>query len=131
MEGRKKVLLSVVILLVLVAGFYLTSRAITRYTGFTITGNIISESNIESFAKCLSENNVELYVMAGCSHCAEQEALFGKYLKYLDLTDCATNLEICLNKQIGIFPTWIINGKLIYGFRSLEDLNELSGCKLR
>ena len=36
----------------------------------------------EEIAKCIGENSV-LYVQLGCSHCKDQEDLFGEYLDNL------------------------------------------------
>lgn len=40
---KKSVLISIIILLLLVGIFLIASNAITKYTGFAVTGNVIKE----------------------------------------------------------------------------------------
>ena len=47
----------------------------------------------EEIAKCIGENSV-LYVQLGCSHCKDQEDLFGEYLDNLKI-EITTPLEEC------------------------------------
>lgn len=79
----------------------------------------------EETARCIGENSV-LYVRAGCSYCAEQKALFGSSIKYLDIIDCAVQSAKC--QDIRGVPTWIINDKEYRGVQSIEKLKGLTGC---
>jgi len=79
----------------------------------------------EEIAKCIGENS-ELYVQAGCSHCEDQKELFGENYQYLNIIDCFFEIERC--EEITATPTWIIDGKKIAGFQSIEKLQELTGC---
>ena len=77
-------------------------------------------------AKCIGENSV-LYVQQGCSHCIREEELFGENYKYLNVVDCFYDREKC--GEITGTPTWIINGKKYLGFKSIQELKDLTGCK--
>lgn len=126
MKQKKKVFVTLVLLVVIVAGSWLVTKAITNFTGYSVN----NPENINEFAKCLTEKNAELYVNAGCPHCAEQKAMFGDSLKYLKIIDCVDNPDLCLEKEIRYVPTWIINENKEVGKKSFEELAELSGCKL-
>ncbi len=125
MEQKKKVLMTFVLLIALLAGFWLISKAITTFTGYSIT----EVKSLEAFAKCLAEKT-ELYVSNGCSHCAAQESLFGDSLKYLKVIDCAVDTDKCITAGVTQVPTWIINNEKVLGVQSLKKLAELTGCNL-
>jgi len=86
-----------------------------------------SQSVEESLAKCIGENS-ELYPQLGCSACKLQEEMFGENYKFLTVTDCFYEREICAEKEIRYTPTWIINGKKYVGVQNIEKLKELTGC---
>jgi hypothetical protein len=67
-----------------------------------------------------------LYVQTGCSHCIEQEALFGENAKYLNMIDCVQYAQVCIKAGIEATPTWVINGKKYVGVQSIEKLKELT-----
>ena len=56
--------------------------------------------------------------------------LVGK-LKVVECTrDCINSqTQLCIDKKIKGFPTWEINGKLILGVLSLNELSKLTGFK--
>lgn len=81
----------------------------------------------EAVAKCIGEKS-ELYVQLGCSHCKDQEEMFGENLKYLNRIDCFYEREKCAEKEIAGTPTWIIGGEKYEGVKSIEKLKELTGC---
>ena len=126
METKRKIGIAFVVLIVSVIVLYFAANLITKFTGYTIAPILAKED----FAKCLGEKT-KLYVKAGCSHCADQEAMFGDFLVHLNITDCAIDSEMCTNAGIERIPTWIINGEKIVGPKSLDELAELSGCKLK
>ena len=70
-----------------------------------------------------------------CPNCLNQSELFGKQVyRELDVVECARNsinrqTQLCINKKIKGFPTWEINGKLILGVLSLNELSKLTGFK--
>ena len=96
---------------------------------------ITSESTKESiaFAKYLKDNGVVKYSAYWCPNCLNQGELFGKQAyKELNVVECArdgknSQTQLCIDKEILGFPSWEINGKIIIGVQSLEELSKLTG----
>lgn len=78
-------------------------------------------------AKCIGSKSV-LYVQLGCSHCKDQEDMFGENLQYLNTIDCFYQREICTSENITGTPTWIIKGEQYVGVQTIEQLKILTGC---
>jgi hypothetical protein len=79
----------------------------------------------KAVAECIGKNSA-LYVQLGCSHCKDQENLFGDNYQYLNVTDCWFERDKC--NGITATPTWIIKGETIVGVQSIQKLQELTGC---
>ena len=98
---------------------------------------VTSESTKESIelAKYLNDNGVVKYSAYWCPNCLNQSELFGKQAyKELNVVECAidgtnSQTQLCIDKKIQGFPTWEINGKLILGVLSLNELSKLTGFK--
>ncbi|KGF87937.1 hypothetical protein [Prochlorococcus marinus] len=98
---------------------------------------ITSESTKETinFAKYLKDNGVVKYSAYWCPNCLNQSELFGKQAyKELNVVECArdgknSQTQLCIDKKIQGFPSWEINGKIIIGVQTLEELSELTGYK--
>jgi glutaredoxin len=120
MEKEKLITMSVIILVLLIAGGIIFFKS---YQGFTIKDTLAEET-----AKYIGEHSV-LYVQAGCIHCKEQEDLFGYNVKYLTIVDCfdSEGTQKCIDAGIEGTPTWIINGQKYVGVQSIEKLKELTG----
>ena len=80
-------------------------------------------------AKCIGQNSV-VYVQTGCSHCKDQEDLFGNNTQYLTMIDClqAGNMQKCVSAGIQGTPTWIIKNQSYEGVQTVEKLKELTDC---
>jgi len=76
-------------------------------------------------AQCIGKNSL-LYVQLGCSHCKDQEQIFGNNYQYLNVVDCFFELEKC--GDITHTPTWIINNQKYEGVQNIDKLKELTGC---
>lgn len=94
------------------------------------------EKSLENFAKCLAEKGAKFYGSFRCGWCKRQKELFGQaeiFLPYVECIDEKTQemtLE-CQSAGITAFPTWEFPEKgKIPGYKSLEQLAELSGCQL-
>ena len=98
---------------------------------------VISESTKESIAlaKFLKNNGVVKYSAYWCPNCLDQSELFGKEAyKELNVVECArdgknSQTQLCIDKKIEGFPSWEINGKIIIGVKTLNELSELAGYK--
>ena len=98
---------------------------------------VTSESTKESIAlaKFLKNNGVVKYSAYWCPNCLYQSELFGKEAyKELNVVECAregknSQTQLCIDKKIEGFPSWEINGKIIIGVKTLNELSELAGYK--
>ena len=96
---------------------------------------VTSESTKETikFAKYLKDSGVIKYSAYWCPNCLNQSELFGKQAyKELNVVECANDgknsqTQLCINKKIKGFPSWEINGKIILGVLTLEELSTLTG----
>ncbi len=79
----------------------------------------------EETAACIGKNSV-LYVQLGCSHCRDQEAMFGDNLDKLTIIDCFYEKDKC--QGITGTPTWLIGDQEYVGVKSIEFLKEKTGC---
>tara|TARA_Y100000310_G_C20604940_1_gene775028 strand:+ start:1029 stop:1436 length:408 start_codon:yes stop_codon:yes gene_type:complete len=131
--GMVKILISIGILIILVVGFYYTTKTISQVTGSSILGWIIGvnreDGELDDFAKFLTEEGVVLYSREGCIHCKAQKSDFGTSVQYLTIVECSENAEICEEKNLIGVPAWEIPGQddLIYRRQSIEELAELTG----
>jgi glutaredoxin len=95
--------------------------------------NTHSGSAENSLAQHLAKKGIKFYGAYWCPHCQRQKALFGQEaLQHLPYIECApdgqhSQRQLCKEKNIKLFPSWEIDGKIITGNRSLKDLADLSG----
>ena len=98
---------------------------------------VTSESTNESLAlaKFLKNKGVIKYSAYWCPNCLHQSELFGKQAyKELNVVECArdgknSQTQLCIDKKIQGFPSWEINGKIILGVKTLQELSDLTGYK--
>jgi glutaredoxin len=95
--------------------------------------NTHSGSAENALAQHLAKRGIKFYGAYWCPHCQRQKALFGQEaLQYLPYIECApggqnSQRQLCKEKNIKLFPSWEIDGKVVTGTRSLKDLAEISG----
>lgn len=107
-------------LLILVGGIYLASRSSQP----TITG-------LDDFAKCLTDKGTVMYGAAWCSHCQNTKRTFGESFQYIKYVECPVETQVCIEKQINGYPTWILgDGTKLEGEQSLDNLSKLTSCPL-
>jgi hypothetical protein len=88
-----------------------------------------------ALAEYLAENNVKFYGAYWCAHCQQQKSLFGAVaaskLSYIECAEGGENSQrqLCKEKNIQMFPTWAIKGKLLPGTLDLKKIAELTGYK--
>ncbi len=84
-------------------------------------------------AEHLTAKGVLNYGAFWCPHCFEQKLLLGKEafekIKYIECDPAGKNpqTQACVDAGIQSFPTWEINGELMPGVRTAEELAELTG----
>jgi glutaredoxin len=83
----------------------------------------------------LITKGVKFYGAYWCSHCQSQKSLFGAVaatkLPYVECADGTENSQrqLCKEKDIKMFPTWVIDGKYFTGSKDLKEIAELTGYK--
>ena len=98
---------------------------------------VTSESTKESIAlaKYLNDKGIVKYSAYWCPNCLKQSELFGKQAyRELNVIECArdgenSQTQLCIDKKIKGFPSWEINGKIILGVQTLEELSKLTKYK--
>lgn len=125
-KQKKRVMISAILLVALVGGFWLISKAITTFTGYSVT----EIEDAEGFARCLTEKGAKFYMDSSYSNHDKQIMIFGSSFEYLDVIDCKEEEEKCMDAGILQVPTWTIKGNRLLGVQSLKKLAELSGCEL-
>jgi len=90
---------------------------------------------LESLAKCLTEKGFKFYGSSSCGWCNKEKDLFGDAVQYLPYVECTSPdgqmTQACKDANIESFPTWILpDGTKSSGFKTLEELSQLSGCSL-
>jgi hypothetical protein len=93
----------------------------------------VSGASEIALAEHLAKSGVKFYGAVWCSHCAKQKSMFGAVaaskLLYVECGKDAPNSQrqLCINKQIRMFPSWSIGGKLVEGTRELKDIAQMTG----
>ena len=126
METKQRILLTLGIAIVLVAGFFIITEAITKYTGFSIT----AESDIDNFKICLREKDIILYVNTNNFAESLSEIKLTEYLEDVGIVNCLRNKQVCLDAGVNSFPSWGLEGELAKGDIEIGVLSELSGCNI-
>ncbi len=100
--------------------------------GWSLSGYFIkpNDTNNYNFAKCLTEKGATMYGAEWCGHCKNQKEMFGESFKYVNYVECPENQELCNEKGIRGYPTWIVNEVQYTGAQQFERLSELTGCSL-
>jgi glutaredoxin len=114
-----------------------SSTEVRRYG----SGHVALDTKIETvsgdaevaLAEHLAKIGAKFYGANWCTHCAKQKSLFGATAAAkLPYVECAkdgenSQRELCRQKKIQIFPTWIINGQILPGTRELKDIAKATG----
>lgn len=119
--GEKMLL--VIILLIAIG---IVAWSISGY--FVKSGN--DSSDLDEFAKCLTEKGATMYGAEWCGHCKDQKGMFGSSFKHVNYVECPEKPDLCLQAGIEGYPTWIINGVSYTGVQSFERLSSVTGCSL-
>lgn len=95
-------------------------------------------SPLDSFAQCLSDENVKMYGADWCSHCQNQKKLFGTSFKFINYIECADpsnsrkQMQACTDADISGYPTWIFSdNQRIEGEVTFDRLAEKTGCRYK
>jgi len=125
MDNNKKLALIVGVLIVLIFVF-----------AFSIMPKSTVRTDLEPFAKCISESGARFYGTFWCPHCQNQKKMFGSAKSLLPYTECSTSdgkgqLQVCTDSKVESYPTWEFkDGSRQTGEISLEVLAEKTNCTL-
>ncbi|RMD67923.1 hypothetical protein D6817_00180 [Candidatus Pacearchaeota archaeon] len=95
-----------------------------------------SQSDLDEFAKCLTEKGAVMYGAFWCPHCARTKKRFGSSFKYIKYVECDPRgenekSELCLSKGIDKYDTWeFADGSRLVSEPTFEQLSEKTGCPL-
>lgn len=87
-------------------------------------------------AQCLVKEGVTMYGAEWCGYCRKEKEEFGlaweimqkNYIECSDEKNINRCMQIAIDNRIS-FPTWKFkNGKMVIGYKTLQELAELSGC---
>lgn len=123
MNKEKVITISIVAAILLIAGGIIFVK--------NFQGSTIQDTPSEQVAKWIGEHSI-VYTQTGCSHCIDQENLFGANWKYINSVDCISsqeNEQLCTTANITGTPTWVINGQQYLGVQSIDTLENLTGYK--
>ena len=126
MQAKQKILITLAIGVILILVFYLATNIITKYTGFSVS----EKAEEKDFEKCLKEQDIVLYINTENSAETLGKIKLVDYLEDIEIKNCFIDNQICLEKGVNSFPTWVINENKISKDISLDELSMLSGCKL-
>jgi len=88
-------------------------------------------SALDSFAECLASKKITMYGAIWCSHCQNEKKGFGDSFRFVPYVECPDNIQLCLDKGIKGYPTWIFgDGRVFEGEQGVEKLSQESGCPL-
>jgi predicted DsbA family dithiol-disulfide isomerase len=106
----------------------LVAAAIFKF-GFTEKTEI---TDMNTFAKCITESGAKLYGAEWCPHCQTQKENFGESLEHIEFVECASEdgaAEVCILAGVEAYPTWIFgDGSKATGVQTFEKLAEKTGC---
>ena len=125
MEKVRRVLITIAVGIVLITSFYLITQTISRYTGYSIVEE-------DGFGECLKNKDLKLYINTeNSAEVFDRMEVLG-YLQYFSIVNCEGNKnnQVCLEKELDDFPTWIIENKISEGELSIKELSEYSVCEL-
>ena len=111
----------VILLLALVAAFFLTTATLLRVSSSTVPP-LVTASGVRQE---LVENGATLYGISSCASTQKQLVDLGTtehYTQGLDYVNCEADAAFCRLMNVTSYPTWQINGQLYPGYYSLEKL---------
>lgn len=104
----KKTIVNLLGIAVVVVFVFLFSRLLKNGSTTTVTGTKLSATQLENFAKYLTEKGAIMYGTYWCSHCQNQKKLFGDAFKYINYMECTKEPNRCVAAGINGYPTWTI-----------------------
>lgn len=123
---KRKVVITLIVLIALVAVFYFASDNITKYTGLLISGDIFD--NKEASFECLDGKDVTLYINSEDISDSLEKLELGDYLLHVEVFNCLRDNQECLENGVDSFPSLVVDGVKVNGEISVDSLLRGSGC---
>ncbi len=120
MNNERRVLVTLMVLIVLIASIYVFTDWFSKTTGYTL-----GEDQKIKFAQCLAKNNTVLYITENCYPCEQQYKMLGDSA-YKIVPKIVCGKDSC--QGLSSLPAWQINNKFYYGKKDFKELSDLSGC---
>lgn len=126
-QMKKGVIIGFLVILIIVGGAALM---------FKSSPSSGKRAEIDTFAQCLTKNNVTMYGAFWCPKCAATKKSFGVSFRYIQYVECDPRgeneqSELCIIKNIDKYDTWeFSDGTRIVGTPTFASLGEKSGCSV-
>jgi hypothetical protein len=92
-------------------------------------GTAAPPTALEAFGQCLASKNITMYGAAWCSHCQNEKRALGEGFKYVHYVECPDNVQLCVEKGVEGYPTWITaDGTKLVGEQGIDGLSKATGC---
>jgi len=118
----KNTLIYVGLIVLILGGIYVSSKSKSSGT---------SPERLTAFAQCLAEKKMTMYGAAWCSHCQREKSHFGPAFQYVPYVECPDNQQLCIDKGVEGYPTWIdAAGTKYVGEQGLDSLAKITSCTL-
>ncbi len=98
--------------------------------GYFYMSSLNAPGEYDELAQCLTEKGATIYGTDWCSFCKKQKELFGQSFRLVNYKNCDTDRASCDLAGVTRYPSWVINGQLSIGVKSLEELASATGCEL-
>ena len=95
-------------------------------TIYVLKGNNNQPTDEETI-KCIAEKS-KIIVSPTCGWCTKQKEDLGEYLDLFEFIDIVENPEISNQYDITGTPTWIINEQIYPGYKTINELKQITGC---
>jgi hypothetical protein len=86
------------------------------------------ESREVTIAKCLSSKGAVLYGADWCPTTQDQIESFKDGFQYLTYVECTEQDAVCDKNGIAAYPTWVIDGSQIIGYKTPTQIGGTAGC---
>jgi uncharacterized membrane protein len=106
-----------------------------HYTGVFAPAEEPEDPLARALAEHLSSVGARFYGAQWCPHCQSQKAIFGTAAKRLPYIECSpggqgtAQAPICMEANIGSYPTWIIKDKRYEQVMSMTELSNVTNFK--
>ena len=125
MNKQNKIIIGLAVIIVVIVIFL---------AAYNVSGKNKVSVSYDKFAQCLAEKGAVMYGAEWCSHCKAQKAVFGNSFKYVNYVECPDNTQLCIDKGVQGFPTWLVGTSTkIEGFdenKTMKALSDATGCPL-